>query len=161
MLEEKLKNVQNGTGLTDTAGAGNSAADYDAGSRASDAGGSASSAPEKKQKVVELSPAAFEDYQLLSKNWQNLVEAQTRLFRSVFRGTTVGAREDKLQILFKDAYYMSIASKTGQEAEVKKLLETAYGKKFDIEFAVLKENEAAPKVVGRRIPGIEMDIDEE
>ena len=119
-------------------------------------------APQKKQKIVELSPAAYEDYQLLSKNWQNLVEAQSRLFRSVFRGTLVGARENRLQILFRDEYYLNVAVKTGQEARVRKLLSETYGKQFDIELAVLRDNETAPKVVaGSRIPGIEMDIEEE
>ena len=119
-------------------------------------------APQKKQKIVELSPAAYEDYQLLSKNWQNLVEAQSRLFRSVFRGTLVGARENRLQILFRDEYYLNVAVKTGQEAGVRKLLSETYGKQFDIELAVLRDNETAPKVVaGSRIPGIEMDIEEE
>ncbi len=52
--------------------------------------------------------------------------------------------------------------KTGQEAGVRKLLSETYGKQFDIELAVLRDNETAPKVVaGSRIPGIEMDIEEE
>ena len=124
--------------------------------------GQPSRAPEKKQRIVELSPAAYEDYQLLSKNWKALVDAQSRLFRSVFRGTGVGARENRLQILFKDKYYLNVAVKTGQEDQVRRLLADTYGKQFDIELALLKENEEAPKVVaGSRIPGIEMDIEEE
>ncbi|MBP5225365.1 MAG: DNA polymerase III subunit gamma/tau [Lachnospiraceae bacterium] len=117
--------------------------------------------PEEARRTVEVSDADYADYQLLSENWKDFVDGLEPMVASVFVGTKIGAKPDILQILFSNGFKLNVA-KTTLEAELRNKLEKRFGKKFHIELALLKKDEALPKVVpGRRIPGIEMDIEED
>jgi len=117
---------------------------------------------EIEARVVEISQATYDDYQLLSKDWKDVLESEGRLFRSVFSGTMISANEQTLQVVFKDPYYFSVAENTHQLDVLKEHLQKRYGKEFQIKLNCLKKNEVAPKIVlNNRIPGIDMEIEQE
>lgn len=104
----------------------------------------------------------MEDCKLLAADWEGIVEEQGRLLRSILVGTRVGVAEnDSLSIYFKDPYNFSIADKTNRAEEIREILKNKYEKEFRITLKCLKVNEAAPRaVLGKKIPGIEMEIEE-
>ena len=115
-----------------------------------------------EQRTIEVTAATMEDCKLLAADWEGIVEEQGRLLRSILVGTRVGVAEnDSLSIYFKDAYNFSIADKTNRAEEIREILKNKYEKEFRITLKCLKVNEAAPKaVLGSKIPGIEMEIEE-
>lgn len=115
----------------------------------------------KVKRSVEVSPAGLEDCKLVSKDWREIVESEASLFRSIFSGTTVSAKNDALVILFKNKFNYMLADNARRLEEVKALLEKRYGRQFAVSFTCLKENEDVPEMVmKKRLPGIEMDIEE-
>ena len=137
-----------------------------AGNTAKQTGGAGNTAPWEPaagpRPVVEVSDAAFEDYQMLQKNWAALIGEQGRLFRALLQDTTLSLDGDEgLQVLFRDGFHYTAAVNSKRDQELKALLRDKYGKEFRVSLKLLKETEAAPQVVrGKRIPGIEMDIEE-
>ncbi|MBO7364182.1 MAG: hypothetical protein J6U26_02500, partial [Lachnospiraceae bacterium] len=118
-------------------------------------------APPRK-KTVEVPPAVYEDYRTVSASWKDIVAGEGRLFSSVFRHSTVSAGEEGIEILFGDPYYMRLAENREKTRTVASILEARFGKQFKVRLRLLPAGDAAPEVVsGKRIPGIDMDIEEE
>lgn len=132
-------------------------------SKPSDEGAAPGIDPEPEagiRKQVEVTQAGLDDCRLVSAEWTDLVEAEQSLFRSIFSGTTVSAKEDGLVILFKNKFNFTLANKATRSEEVKQMLFKRYGRSFTVTFRLLDANEAAPEMVLRtHIPGIEMDIE--
>ena len=115
-----------------------------------------------RKKTVEVPPAVYEDYRTVSASWKDIVAGEGRLFSSVFRHSTVSAGEEGIEILFGDPYYMRLAENREKTRTVASILAARFGKQFKVRLRLLPAGDAAPEVVsGKRIPGIDMDIEEE
>ena len=141
-------------------GAQNAAGSAGAGAAGSPAGAGTGAGAGKE---VTLSPAVYEDYELLVQDWPDIVNGMGPLLRSMMVETQIGANENgTIQVLFKTGFNHAMAVRTHRKEELQEILRNRYGKNFALELKCLKEQEAPPKVVlGNRIPGIEMDIEEE
>ena len=120
-------------------------------------------APEKQSaKVVEISPAAYEDLMKVRNGWKEIVERQGRLFRALLADTEVSAdRDGGIEVLFENEFNYTAAVKSKRADELRKILREMFGKDFPVSFKLLRGTETAPEIVpGKRIPGIEMDIEE-
>ncbi len=114
------------------------------------------------QETIEVDPAVYDDYAQLSKDWASLISGQQGLIRSIFREAQVSAKKDAIEFLFKKNFYYQLQENHKLIDELKEMLRNRYGKDFKISIRLLSSNEQAPKIViGPRIPGIEMDIEEE
>ena len=112
--------------------------------------------------VIEVSDAAYEDYQILKNSWDALIGQQGRLFRALLAETELSVDgEDGIRILFRNEFNYNAAVRQKRDQELREVLREKYGKTFRVSMKLLKEAEPVPQVVpGKRIPGIEMDIDE-
>ncbi|MBQ6679084.1 MAG: DNA polymerase III subunit gamma/tau [Lachnospiraceae bacterium] len=112
---------------------------------------------------VSLSPAAYEDYRMVSEDWEDIVAGLSTLLRSFMTETRVSAGENgSLKILFKTPFNYEYIRRNHRQEELKELLKARYGRTFNLELTCLKEKEEPPRVVlGSHIPGIEMEIEEE
>ncbi len=123
------------------------------------------SAPVKSEqlppKEISASEADFSDYNLLRDEWDRLISEQRGLLRSYLQGTKISVSEEGgLSVLFRNEFNYTSAQRTGKEKELSDVLQERYGKTFRIAFRCLQKNEPVPRVVlGRRIPGINMDIE--
>lgn len=113
------------------------------------------------QQEITVSEADFADYEMLSKEWDGFVAEQRGLLRSYLTGTRISVSEEGgPEVLFRNEFHYYAAGRTGKDEELEEVLKTHYGKSFTVRFRLLKENEAAPKIVlGARIPGINMEIE--
>ncbi len=120
------------------------------------------SAPAAARPVIEVSDAAFEDYQNLRNDWEALISQQGRLFRALLADTELSADgEEGICILFRNEFNYSAAARQKRDQELRVILREKYGKDFRVSMKLLRASEPAPQIVrGKRIPGIEMDIDE-
>ena len=115
----------------------------------------------KPAEQVEVTEAAYEDYKTLKGDWEAIVESQGRLLRSLFLGTEITSDGDVFTVLFRNEYNYSVAEKTNREAELQAALKERYQKEFKLKLRCLAPDEAAPQVVlGKHIPGINMEIEE-
>ena len=118
--------------------------------------------PPAARSVIELSDAAYEDYQKLRNSWETLIAQQGRLFRALLADTELSVDgEDGIRILFRNEFNYNAAVRQRRDQELRAMLREKYGKEFRVSMKLLKASEQAPQVVrGKRIPGIEMDIEE-
>ena len=114
------------------------------------------------QQTIEVPAAMYDDYQMVLKDWASLVSGEQGLFRSLYHGAEVSALPDRLEFLIRDRFIYTVQENNDSEKRLAEVLKNRYGKEFQISVRLLEENEQAPKIVsGPRIPGIEMDIEEE
>ena len=112
--------------------------------------------------MIEVTDAAYEDYQKLRNSWTALIGQQGRLFRALLAETELSADgENGICILFRNEFNYNAAVSSKRDQELRGILREKYGTDFRISLKLLKESEQAPEIVrGKRIPGIEMDIEE-
>ena len=105
--------------------------------------------------------ADFEDYTLVSSEWDEIVAAQRGLLRSTLQGTKISvAKEGGIEVLFRNEFNCLAAERQGREKELQTILRERFNKNFKICFRSLKQNEPEPVLrLGPRIPGINMDIE--
>ena len=117
----------------------------------------------KPQREIEVTEAQMEDYKRLSADWPAFVESLGRLTRSVFTGTKIGVSEDAgLTVLFRDKFNYTVAAEQDKLSEIRKKLSEKYEKEFRVILKLLEADEQPLKpVLTSRIPGIEMEIEEE
>lgn len=118
--------------------------------------------PEKDVPVVEITAAEFADYDKLRTDWQKICGMQSPFICSLLRGSGLGYDKDRgLCILFQDSFKYTTMMQGDRLEDLRLFINKQYQKEFKIFARVLGDGERAPKVVrGRRIPGIEMDIEE-
>lgn len=130
---------------------------------ASDPAGSQGNTPEKptaEVKPVEVPQAVFDDYRMITKDWSEIVNSQERLMRSLLQETQVSASNNGIEILFKDPFTLAVIEKSDRKKEIQEILKNRYEKEFRLNLKAVKPEETAPRIVpGKRIPGIDMDID--
>ncbi|MBO4411387.1 MAG: DNA polymerase III subunit gamma/tau [Lachnospiraceae bacterium] len=120
-------------------------------------------APEKPVKKIEVSQAAMEEYQKIKKEWKDILFGlQHPLMRSLLQGTSIVPTGDgRWAVLFTNGLYYASFEHQGFLENLKQVLKARYGKEFALILKCGKEDDAEPVVVlGNRIPGIEMDIEE-
>jgi hypothetical protein len=113
-----------------------------------------------EQKTVTLSPAVYEDYERLVRDWPDIVIEFSGMMRSLLQNTVVSADEkDHICLLFPSELSRNMFENNRGPAALTAFLQSRYQKEYRIVTRSLKPKEAPP-VVRRsaRIPGIEMDI---
>ncbi|MBQ6542332.1 MAG: DNA polymerase III subunit gamma/tau [Lachnospiraceae bacterium] len=111
-------------------------------------------------KEVTVPPAVYEDYEKLTKDWQDICLGLRGALRSSITKATVSADESgRLILYFPSQFALDSAVRMEGEEELKKILTKRYGREFKLNFKALRTGENAPRVAKNRIPGIEMEID--
>ena len=162
ILEERLSQIAAG-GVPAAAAPARISSDRISGTPSGEQGGAGGpETPPRKRQQVEVSEAAYEDYEMLRDSWAGLLERQGRLFRALLADTELSMDSDEgIRILFRNEFNYNAAASSRRDRELCDILREEYGKEFRVSMKLLKEAEEAPQVVpGRRIPGIEMDIEE-
>ncbi len=162
ILEERLSQIAAG-GLPAAAAPARISSGRSLGSPSGEQGSAGGpETPPRKRQQVEVSEAAYEDYEMLRDSWAGLLERQGRLFRALLADTELSMDSDEgIRILFRNEFNYNAAVSSRRDRELCDILREEYGKEFRVSMKLLKEAEEAPQVVpGRRIPGIEMDIEE-
>lgn len=110
--------------------------------------------------VIELSQAAYDDYQQLCAEWTKLCRMQSPAVRSFLKGTRVSYDQAKgLCILFTDRLNYELMLKMNRMEELREMLNNQYGREFSLSAKLLDAGEAVPRVVrGSHIEGINMEI---
>ncbi len=118
--------------------------------------------PEKaaEETVVELSEAAYEDYEKLSQDWNRIVAGQGKLIGSLLKGTSISCDPAHgLCIVFTNPFNHAAMNIQSRMEELNEALQAQYGKTFAVTTKLAEGQEPNVKVIrGNRIPGIEMDI---
>lgn len=129
--------------------------------RAADTAAEKSTVIRKPAVEVQVGEAEYADYQQLSKDWEAITESAGALLRSILIGTAVTVEDGGITVLFRQEFNYRIAQNANREKDVEALLKERYQKEFRVKFRLLKQDEEAPKVVlGHRIPGINMEIED-
>ena len=114
----------------------------------------------EEAKEIEIPEAAYEDYQTLAEDWQDICIAMPGGLRVQMQRSTVSADESgRLIVYFTSQFAMDVALRMDGEEELKNVLTRRYGREFRLAFKALKDGESAPRVAKNRIPGIEMEIE--
>ena len=124
--------------------------------------GTADPKPMKPQRQeITVSEADYQDYTLVSSEWNEFISAQRGLLRSYLQGTKISVSpEGGLELLFRNEFNFRAAERSGRAEELEALLRERFSKNFVIRFRHLKQNESEPVLrLGPRIPGINMDIE--
>ena len=157
-LEDIIKNGQFTAGKAGNSGSAEGSSDGRTGALTPEK----DNAPKAPQKTTEVPEAVYEDYAMIRKDWEDIVRNAQRLLRSLLQKTEVSASESGIEILAKDSFTYAALERGHREKEVEELLKARYQKEFRVRLRQLKSTESAPRIVpGKRIPGIEMDIEEE
>lgn len=119
-------------------------------------------APLREVPEVQVSPALYEDYEMLARDWKDIVLNMNTLVRSLFNGTQVSADEhDRIVILFRDAFKQGMVEEGSRDRELKEVLKEKYGKEFSIVIKGQDPVEAAPKITRKAMfSGINMEVEE-
>ena len=113
-----------------------------------------------EETVVELSEAAYEDYEKLSQDWNRIVAGQGKLIGSLLKGTSISCDPAHgLCIVFTNPLNHAAMNIQSRMEELNEALQAQYGKTFAVTTKLAEGQEPNVKVIrGNRIPGIEMDI---
>ncbi len=113
-----------------------------------------------EETVVELSEAAYEDYEKLSQDWNRIVAGQGKLIGSLLKGTSISCDPAHgLCIVFTNPFNHAAMNIQSRMEELNEALQAQYGKTFAVTTKLAEGQEPNVKVIrGNRIPGIEMDI---
>lgn len=113
---------------------------------------------------VTVSNDEYADYQMLKKDWSNIIEQQERLIKSSLKGTAITFDKEKgFQIIFYDGFMKEILEKQNRLQNLQRWISEHYGKEFHFTLVYKGNKEPLPNIVprGNRIEGIDMDIGEE
>lgn len=88
---------------------------------------------DNEEKVVELEKAVYDDYQVIKKDWNNIVNSLRNYIAALLSGVKPNISESgELIIAFKDNNKYQYFNKEDIIEEVKKELESRYNKEFNI-----------------------------
>lgn len=115
---------------------------------------------ERPKEVITLTPAEYDDYSQLDKDWPSLSRIQGGFFNGLLRDTTVSwDRESGLCILFKNRFNFETLERGDRKKELFDSINAHYGRDFKLSVKCIAADEASPAIVrGSRIEGIDMDI---
>ena len=115
---------------------------------------------EKERKVIEISEAEYEDYQLLVTNWNDIIRSQNKLIARILQGTTLTYEQGHgLVIGFTDSWNYQLMKIQSRIDDFNQSLEQKYKKTFHITVKLFEDGKQAPKIIsGNRIEGVEMEI---
>lgn len=118
----------------------------------------------KNPTKITVSNNEYADYQMLKKDWINIIEQQERLIKSALKGTTITLDNQKgFQIIFYDGFMKEILEIQNRLQNFQRWVSEHYGKEFHFTLVYKENKEQLPNIVprGNRIEGINMDIGEE
>ncbi|MGN0298179.1 MAG: DNA polymerase III subunit gamma/tau [Lachnospiraceae bacterium] len=125
---------------------------------------------------VQVSPAQYEDYMQLKRDWKSILQGLFPMYRSCMQDTYIGfdRATGKVSVLFEDELHYRIMKTSDDKLEdICRVLEERYHRKFDICFQLAREAHRANPVPSSdlgiegvqelsedsiSIPGINMDI---
>ena len=109
---------------------------------------------------VQVPAAVYEDYEKLTRDWQDIcLDLRGGLRTQMSRAKVSADESGRLFLWFPSQFAMESVLGMGGEAELGKTLTKRYGREFRLVFKALKTGESVPRVARNRIPGIEMEID--
>lgn len=110
--------------------------------------------------VISLTPAEYEDYSQLDRDWPALIRSFGAFYASVLRDTRVSwDKESGLCILFEHDFSRGLLEKGDRFSQLNEMINAHYGKEFRLTSKCLGSGEQEPSIVrGSRIEGINMDI---
>ena len=118
--------------------------------------------PAPEAKVTEVSQAVYEDYQMILNDWDDIVSREARLMHSLLKKCEVSASDSGIEILIRDPFTYSVMENNRRDKDIEEILKKRYDKDFRVKLKKINADQSAPKIVpGVRIPGIDMDIEEE
>lgn len=115
---------------------------------------------QEEEKVITVEPAVFEDYQKLAENWDEILNQTPTMFRAIVADAKVSVNEEQtLVLLFKNEFKQSLFEKNGARETIMTIMTNTLGKEFRLT-TEYSEKKKAPKIIpGKRIPGINIDIE--
>ncbi len=110
--------------------------------------------------VIELLPAEYEDYQMLVKDWQEIIRIQEKLIARILQGTKLTYEQGSgLVVGFTDSWNYHLMNIQSRIDDLNQSLEHKYKKSFHLTVKLYEEGKATPKIIsGNRIKGVEMEI---
>lgn len=105
--------------------------------------------PEREVETVEVTPAQYEDYVQLKKDWKNIVQGVFPLYRGYLSGTAIGfdRAQGCVSILFDNEFYCSMMKEESRMRRLREVLEERYHRQFSLTMKMAKEENPVKPVV--------------
>lgn len=114
---------------------------------------------------VEVSPSEFELYDLVCRDWHQIISDQDPLMRTSLKNTKLSYEPDRgFLLIVPDTWTYALINKGDDLIRLNSYLQKRYGNNVTLRAELHQDNRPAPNIVARRgptLPGIEMSIGQE